>query len=855
MKALLIICLLLITELSHANAVDYGLFIQAYPSERVDFSSLILEDGESIKLGKETNLSFNMYIREDNIFGLVFRILTDNNENIDLIFTPGDNNERYPMLVINESTHQLPLTTKCNTWIPVEISLNTETGNVRMLYGTTEISTPDALSKAKSARISFGISTFKDFEISEVASVNLRDIKIVRDKELIRYWKLKQHARTICYDSVNHIPAQVINPKWLIDNHVNWEKLYSGNIPENTLFAFNPQTSEFYIVPDSKEIQVFNTEKKTLSIIKVEGGSVAANAPNQLLYDEKRHLLLSYNIDEKTHSTFSFETNRWDHSDKPTMEHRYWNNTACYSPEDSSIISFGGYGFYKYTNELIKLKPYNNTIENTITLSDIDPRYSPASVIVGNTLYIFGGRGCKSGRQELYPHYYYDLYAVDLGTLKVQKIWEAQNVKVDFLPGENLFYDKDNDCFYVFAVKEKGALLKIDPKNKELEEITLPLGENMESHYVYTNLFYSPKNNKLFALINKTKADKTSSVSIYSISFPPLSVNSLYQGKKEGKSQLPAYIGYMIGLVILSTGVFFLSRQKRKQQTEPEKVSGTVMPVESVITEMSDQQEGLVIPQTEPQQPYYDFSKQSIRFLGRFCVKDKNGEDITDQFTPMLKQLFVLLILFTVKQENGISGSKLIQYLWSDKIEESAKNNRNVYLSKLRVLVDKVGGIEIISKNSFWTIRFSKDTVCDYAEAMRYLNEIMNEQSLSQKNLNKLLELLLRGTLLPNLETDWVDNFKSNFSSQTIDILTRLLNDKTYDFDNKFKLQIADTLFLHDYINEDALYTKCSILCNSGKRGLAKNIYDNFCKEYHNLLDTDYKYSLSDVINRGNTLL
>lgn len=138
---------------------------------------------------------------------------------------------------------------------------------------------------------------------------------------------------------------------------------------------------------------------------------------------------------------------------------------------------------------------------------------------------------------------------------------------------------------------------------------------------------------------------------------------------------------------------------------------------------------------------------------------------------------------------------------------------------------------------------------------MRYLNEIMNEQSLSQKNLNKLLELLLRGTLLPNLETDWVDNFKSNFSSQTIDILTRLLNDKTYDFDNKFKLQIADTLFLHDYINEDALYTKCSILCNSGKRGLAKNIYDNFCKEYHNLLDTDYKYSLSDVINKGNTLL
>lgn len=855
MKALLIIFLLFITELSHASTVDYGLFIQSFPSEKADFSSLILDNGQSIKLGKETKLSFNMYIREDNIFGLVFRILTNNNENIDLIFTPGENNIRYPMLVINETTHQLPIAAECNTWIPMEISLNTETGTIKMLYNTTELSIPKTLLKASSVKINFGLSTFKGAEISEVASVNLKDIKITRDNELIRYWKLKQHAHTICYDSIKHAPAQIINPKWLIDSHVNWEKLYSGNIPENTLFAFNPQTCEFYIVPDSKEIQVFDAEKKTVSIIKAEGGCVAANAPNQLLYDEENHLLLSYNIDEKTHSAFSFETKQWDHNEMPTMEHRYWNNTACYLSKDSSIFSFGGYGFYKYTNELIKLRPYDNTIENTIILSDIDPRYSPASVIVGDTLYVFGGRGCKSGRQELYPHYYYDLYAVDLATFNVKKLWEASNVNTDFLPCENMFYDKNNECFYVFAVKEKGVLLKIDLKHTELEEITLPLGESMESHYIYTNVYYSPKNNKLFALINKTKANKTSSVSIYSIAFPPLSVDSLNQEAGEKKLYFPIYIGCIISLSILGAALFFFVKQKKKKQREPEnqKVSKDEDSVESVQVGQLVQSEMSFIQQPgESLQPYYDFSKQSVRMLGGFCVKDKNGEDITDLFTPMLKQLFVLLILFTVKQENGISGSKIIQCLWSDKSEESAKNNRNVYVSKLRVLVEKIGGIEIISKNSFWTVRFSKETVCDYVEAMHYFNEIINEQSINQENLNKLLELLLCGTLLPNLETDWVDNFKSNFSSQTIDILTRLLNDTTRNFDSNFKLQISDTIFLHDYINEDALYTKCSILCKSGKRGLAKNIYDNFCKEYYNLLDTDYKYSLSDVINRKN---
>lgn len=841
MKILLTIFLLFITELSHGNLVDYGLFIQSYPSEKSEFSSLVLEDGQPLDMGEEFVVSFDMNIREDNIFGLVFRILTSENENIDLIFTPGEENKRFPMLVVNETTHPLPKEIVCNQWIPVSITLSTEEEQIIFSFGNTKIVAPHSFMNTQSARVVFGKSLFEKFEISEIASVNLKDIRIFKDKKLVRFWKLEKHMETICYDSVKQSPALVLNPRWLMDNHVNWEKLYSGNIPENTLFAFNPQKSEFYIVPDSKEIQIFDTNRKTVNVISVEGGHIAANAPNQLLYDSQSNQLLSYNIDEKTHSVYSFDTNRWSNDVAPTQEHRYWNNSACYSSEDSSIISFGGYGFYKYTNELIKLKPYKDIIENTVTLPEIDSRYCSSSVIVDDIMYIFGGRGCKSGRQELFPQYYYDLYAVNLNTLQVRKIWESSKVEVDFLPGENMFYDKDNDCFYVFAIKEEGTLLKIDIRNKNFEEISLPLGEDMEAHYIYANLYYSPINNKLFVLINKTKADKSSSVSIYSITFPPIAVNDLYQTEPTLVWMLNSFWMYIVIviLILLCGGGIIYTRVKGVKKTE-------FIPVEE-----ESMRDAIVPQKNEPELPYYDFSRQCIRFLGGFCVKDKSGEDITDQFTPMLKQLFVLLILFTEKNENGISGNKLIQYLWYDKTEESAKNNRNVYLSKLRVLLEKVGDIEIINKNGSWTIRLGDGVICDYLEAMRYFIEIMNESATSRDNLNKLLELLLRGMLLPNVETDWVDNFKSNFSSQTIDALTNLLKDKGQNFDNDFKLQIADTIFLHDYINEDALYIKCSILCNSGKRGLAKNIYDNFCKEYYNLLNTEYKRSLSEVVNHN----
>jgi hypothetical protein len=111
---------------------------------------------------------------------------------------------------------------------------------------------------------------------------------------------------------------------------------------------------------------------------------------------------------------------------------------------------------------------------------------------------------------------------------------------------------------------------------------------------------------------------------------------------------------------------------------------------------------------------------------------------------------------------------------------------------------------------------------------------------------------LLRGVLLPNTEIDWLDNFKSTFSNMTIDFLTKLSRKEEYSMDNQLRLKISDMLFLHDLINEEALYIKCSILFNSGKKGIAKNVYDNFCKEYYNLLGINYKYSLVDILNRNN---
>ena len=103
---------------------------------------------------------------------------------------------------------------------------------------------------------------------------------------------------------------------------------------------------------------------------------------------------------------------------------------------------------------------------------------------------------------------------------------------------------------------------------------------------------------------------------------------------------------------------------------------------------------------------YFDRSRSAISLLGTFNVRDKDGNDITGAFTPRLKSLLILLVLYTEQSKQGILTKKATDILWSDKEEESARNNRNVTLRKLRILLEKVGDVEVVSDAGFLCIRW-----------------------------------------------------------------------------------------------------------------------------------------------------
>lgn len=848
MRIQLLLLILSLPIVINATELDYGLFIKSYPYKTSEMSNLVLENGEEIKLDGDITLSFDAYVRNDNVFGNIFRILTDKNENIDLLITVGVNDKRFPIFVVNESVHPMTQEIVCDKWIRITLTLSPKNNTITIKYDDEEQTIQYPVSKIKSFRTAFGLCLFDGYMLTNVASVNLKDIRIFKREKLFRYWKLEKHRHEVCYDSVANVPATILNPYWLIDDHVTWNKIFTLNTTtESPSVTYNSTTDDFYIVNNSEKITVFNTASMKKSEIKVNSGLFAANAPNQLMYIPQRNTLLSYNLDEQLFSFFSFETNSWSNHTPNVKEHSYWNNSIVFNPADESLLSFGGYGFYKYNNELLKQYPWGNKAEEKTQLTEISPRYSLATALVNNILYVFGGRGNKSGRQELFPKNFYDFYAVNLHTTQVNKLWEVPSVEGgDFMPSENLIYDAEKKCFYMFSTQAGATLLKITANTPGFEAMSLPIHTDIEAQYIYTNLYYSPKQKKLFGLFNKTDVNNNAEITIYSLNYPPIPVTDLIQPVPQiNKSNWSIYQALIaIVVLVVIAGIYFsLKRRKGKKKPEaPQNTAPAFVNTQGTLNAEITEQKDFVFPQT------YDFNKQCICFLGGFHVRDKDGEDITSIFTPTLKLLLILLILYTVENKRGITGKKMLQLLWSDKNESSARNNRNVYLSKLRTILERIGTVDIINDAGFWSIKFGDEVLCDYSEAMNYLSMLRDKQMTDDSEYYKLLELLLRGTLLPNTEIDWIDRFKSDFSNLTIDTLSALLTTEE-GLDSNLKYRMADTLFQHDFINEVALHTKCKTLSESGKMGLAKAFYDNYCKEYYNLLGTKYKYSLSEVIN------
>jgi DNA-binding SARP family transcriptional activator len=134
-----------------------------------------------------------------------------------------------------------------------------------------------------------------------------------------------------------------------------------------------------------------------------------------------------------------------------------------------------------------------------------------------------------------------------------------------------------------------------------------------------------------------------------------------------------------------------------------------------------------------------------------------------------------------------------------------------------------------------------EDVFCDYKNVKYLINKLKKLENPSHEMVNEFVNLASRGVLLPNLQEEWVDAFKGDYTSLVIETLTTLLQNKDIEDDPIMVLRISDAVLKHDNIDEDIARLKVSTLFNLGKKTQAKQCYDKFMEDYKSFMGIAYK--------------
>jgi two-component SAPR family response regulator len=828
--------------------LDYGLAFASHEVSKDHRTGLDLNPEGPYSINKDFTIEFDLALqRLNNAYGYILRVIANDSLNIDLMSTPEHDAFNDITLVINNKPTAIhfdftDIALQPNKWTKFRLAFSLRDNHITLSWNDKSRSDSYDLAALTKFRFYFGVNDFQKFNTTDTPPIVLRNIAITESDILIRKWPLKNHNLTEVYDSIENAKAVIKNPTWLIDRHTRWTPRQHFTSGRFSSVAFNSDSALLYVT-DEKHFYVYDLKQEKVSKRMVKGSPVHSDA-NQLLFIYEKNQLINYDLFTNKFLPFDITGKAWKNPDTTYHEPNYWHNNKFYSTVEDAVYTFGGYGHFTYHNQFFKYDNKKNNWEKVETKGSIPPRYLAASGIQHSTgqLLIFGGYGSMSGKQELSPQSFYDLYTFDLKSHEVKKIrdYDAPEKHEDIAFSNSLIVNDEENCFYVLSYpknKYEGQIklrqYSLNSNESKLLADSIPFPFHDEDSFC--DLFYSKATRELIA-VTAHKEKGGYELQVHSINYVPLQLLDARQTAPSERITTTAYAA--LGIFIVLTGILIYVYNRRKNQKP-------VPAISTQIRESTSQPSFIAeLTQSDEQRKFVS----SILFFGGFQVFDKNGADISSKFTMTLKELFALIVLHSVKFEKGVSATVIQEYLWPDKDEVSARNNRNVNVKKLRTLLEEVGGISIENNNSYLKLTMEENIFCDYQVVYKVLSRD-NVISDEKEKINIIIANVKRGSLLPNLQTSWLDSFKSDISNLIIDTLIDYSQKLDSSKDDKLLLEIADAVFMYDSINQEALMIKCSVLNKKGKYSLAKTWYDHFAKEYQKLYAENYPRTFEDVIS------
>ncbi|ASZ11889.1 hypothetical protein KTO58_15415 [Chitinophaga pendula] len=838
-----------------AHAQSYGLRFLSHEVVQENRTSLQLTPAAPLCFDKQAELTFSLKLRPgmEIYFGYVFRLIIGNKENIDLIY-----NQRLRQFdfIVGEQvagSYKIDTPRLYHLWNTFRVQFDAAAGKVA-LYANGR---PAAAHKWQPAgktccQLYFGTNNLEEFRTGDIPPMNIRDIQVNINGHPRYHWPLDATSGTQVVDILQRKVATVSNPVWLKDKHQNWELAAAWQVQGSPGIAFDRQSATVYITTaDSIYDYALQRQKRSAVALAIPRGRVPAG--NQSIFIPALRRLCNFYIDEKIVTAYDSTRRQWDSTYKSMELTEYWQANKFFNPADTSLYIVGGYGQLRYKNKVQRYHfPSGHWDSIPVHGDTLMPKYLSGLGVndTGDTAYILGGYGSATGEQVINPRYNYDLTAFSTKNHRFKNIYHLPRPDRQFCFANSLVIDSQSGLYYALTYPNDVFNSSLQLIRGSLHTPTWePLGGAIPYAFYdiasFADLWYSPLTQQLVAVTLYTDKTNTTSIKIYTIQFPPdkwQATNTSTAFLQRSRYLLLALLAGAI-LVVILTGT---TGRRRKlpppaATSAPEPTPEITQPPPAPVAPAS-----ATTTTPAPPEPVATAPARSRIFLfGPFEVINSREEDLTRLFSPLLKEMFLLITVFTLRSGKGVSSNKLYATLWEDKSSKDAQNNRSVNMVKLKGILDKLGHCAIQKESDRWLIQWEEQEI--EIDLARFFFLLVNSDHTSKNWIREILSLVNRGELLLHTDYDWLDDIRSEISGK---VLNTLLDAATHtSTDAELQLGIAHAIFLFDPVNEEALHLRCKNLSALGRHSQAKTAYEKFRREYAEIYGEDYHESFQDVIS------
>ncbi|MGQ1911504.1 LamG domain-containing protein [Marinifilum sp. RC60d5] len=288
-------------------------------------------------------------------------------------------------------------------------------------------------------------------------------------------------------------------------------------------------------------------------------------------------------------------------------------------------------------------------------------------------------------------------------------------------------------------------------------------------------------------------------------------IKAVYNGKldvllqKEQNTPYTLYISILVAvLFVLVLFLWLIARMKLKNARK----------------EQFKEDEPVVLPR-----------KNALYLFETFRAFDKEGKDISHDFTPTLIRLFSLILLFPRVYNRNITSQEMSDILWDTDDVAQQKNNRGTNIHRLRTLLKQFNDLALVYRNKEWIIDNSKHLFVDlfYFEA-----------SLLEGDFNLPFKKLY---LCKPIKNENFDGLLRSLNDKYIDQLRAYCALSFSQKDWRSLNKLASLWLTIDSLSEEALCYLVKALLNSKQKQKALNTYSRFSTNYKTMLNEELQLS------------